>query len=150
MTGSVLALNRRASHEYEFLEKFEAGIVLTGTEVKSAREGRINLGDAYARVEGGEVWLLNCHISPFSHGTYANHEPLRVRKLLLRREEIRKLIGRTTERGLTLIPVRVYLKNGRIKCELALARGKKTYDKREAERRKTIDKEARQAMRERA
>jgi SsrA-binding protein len=150
VTGSVLALNRRASHEYEFLEKFEAGIVLTGTEVKSARDGRVNLGDAYARVESGEVWLINCHISPFSHGTYANHEPLRIRKLLLRREEIRKLIGRTTERGLTLVPIQIYLKNGRIKCELALARGKKTYDKREAERRKTIEKEARQAVRERA
>lgn len=150
MTGSALAVNRRASHEYEFLEKFEAGIALTGTEVKSAREGSVNLRDAYARVESGEVWLINCHISPFSHGTYANHEPLRVRKLLLRREEIRKLIGRTRERGLTLVPIRMYLKNGRIKCELALAKGKKTYDKREAERRKTIDKEARQAVRERA
>lgn len=150
MSDTVLAVNRQASHNYEFLDKFEAGLVLTGTEVKSAREGRINLRDAYAVVRAGEVWLLNCHISPFSHGNYSNHEPLRVRKLLLRREEIRKLIGRTTERGLTLVPVKVYLKEGRIKCELALAKGKKTYDKRETERRKTIEKEARQAVRERS
>jgi SsrA-binding protein len=150
VSDTVLAVNRQASHNYEFLDKFEAGLVLTGTEVKSAREGRINLRDAYAVVRAGEVWLLNCHISPFSHGNYSNHEPLRVRKLLLRREEIRKLIGRTTERGLTLVPVKVYLKEGRIKCELALAKGKKTYDKRETERRKTIEKEARQAVRERS
>jgi len=150
MNESVLALNRQASHSYEFLERFEAGVVLTGTEVKSAREGLINLRDAYATVRSGEVWLLNCHISPFSHGNFANHEPMRPRKLLLRRDEIRKLIGRTTERGLTLVPVRMYLKKGRIKCEIALARGKKTYDKRESERRKTIEKEARQAVRERS
>ena len=150
MSDTVLAVNRQASHNYHFLERFEAGLVLTGTEVKSAREGRVNLRDAYGVVRSGEVWLLNCHISPFSHGTYANHEPLRPRKLLLRRDEIRKLIGRTTERGLTLVPVRMYLKSGRIKCELALAKGKKTYDKRETERRKTIEKEARQAVRERS
>jgi SsrA-binding protein len=150
VSDAVLALNRQASHQYAFLERFEAGLVLSGTEVKSAREGRVNLRDAYAVVRGGEVWLLNCHISPFSHGNYANHEPLRTRKLLLRREEIRKLIGRTTEKGLTLVPIRMYLRKGRIKCELALAKGKKTYDKREAERRKTIDREARQAVRERA
>lgn len=150
MSESLLAANRQASYNYEFLEKFEAGLVLTGTEVKSARDGQVNLRDAYAVVRAGEVWLLNCHISPFSHGTYANHEPLRPRKLLLRKDEIRKLIGKTTERGLTLVPVKMYLKEGRIKCEIALARGKKTYDKRESERRKTIDREARQAVRERA
>ena len=149
MSDAVLAHNRQASHHYEFLERFEAGLVLTGTEVKSVREGRVNLKDAYAAVRGGEVWLLNCHISPFSHGNYANHEPLRTRKLLLRRDEIRKLIGRTTEKGLTLVPVKMYLSKGRVKCELALAKGKKTYDKREAERRKTIEKKARQAVRER-
>lgn len=149
MSDSILAVNRQASHNYEFLEKFEAGIVLTGTEVKSAREGRVNLKDAYAAVKDGEVWLLNCHISPFSHGNFANHEPLRARKLLLNRSEIRRLIGRTTEKGLTLVPTKVYLKNGRIKCELALSKGKKTYDKREAERQKTIDREARQEVRER-
>jgi SsrA-binding protein len=150
VSESLLAANRQASHNYLFLQKFEAGIVLTGTEVKSVREGRVNLRDAYGVVRSGEVWLMNCHISPFTHGNYANHEPLRPRKLLLRRDEIRKLIGQTRERGLTLVPTRLYLSKGRIKCELALARGKKTYDKRETERRKTIDKEARQAVRERA
>ena len=149
MKNSVLAVNRQASHNYEFLEKYEAGIVLTGTEVKSAKERGINLRDAYGVVKDGEVWLQNCHISPFSHGNFANHEPLRTRKLLLNRAEIRKLIGRTTEKGLTLVPSKMYLKNGRIKCELALAKGKKTYDKRETERRKTIERETRQEVRER-
>ncbi len=149
MKNSVLAVNRQASHNYEFLEKYEAGIVLTGTEVKSAKESRINLRDAYGVVKDGEVWLQKCHISPFSHGNFANHDPLRTRKLLLNRAEIRKLIGRTTEKGLTLVPSKMYLKNGRIKCELALAKGKKTYDKRETERRKTIERETRQEVRER-
>lgn len=148
MSGPVLAVNRAASHNYAFLDKFEAGLVLTGTEVKSARDGRVNLKDAYGVVRAGEVWLLNCHISPFSHGNISNHNPLRARKLLMNRAEIRKLIGKTTERGLTLVPTKMYLKNGRIKCEIALAKGKKTYDKRETERRKTIDKEARQAVRD--
>jgi SsrA-binding protein len=124
-------------------------MVLTGTEVKSARDGNVNLKDAYASLKDGEVWLLNCHISPFSHGNYTNHDPLRPRKLLMNRAEIRKLIGRTTEKGLTLVPTRMYLKNGRIKCEIALAKGKKNYDKRESERQKTIDRETRQAVRER-
>ena len=145
----ALAVNRQAFHNYEILEKFEAGLVLTGTEVKSAKDGRINFKDAYGLVKSGEVWLLNCHISPFSHGNISNHDPVRARKLLLKRSEIRRLIGRTTERGLTLVPLRMYVKNGRVKCELALAKGKKTYDKRETERRKTIDKEARQAVAER-
>ena len=149
MSDAVLAVNRQASHNYEFLAKFEAGLVLVGTEVKSIREGKVNLKEAYGSVRSGEVWLMNCHINPFSHGNYSNHEPLRPRKLLLRRDEIRKLIGRTTERGLTLVPTRMYLKKGKIKLELALAKGKKTYDKRESERRKTIEKEARQAVRER-
>ena len=149
MSGSVLAVNRQASYNYQFLEKFEAGLVLTGTEVKSAREGHVSLNDAYGVVRSGEVWLMNCHISPFSHGNIANHDPLRSRKLLLKRSEIRRLIGRTTERGLTLVAVKMYLKKGRIKCEIALAKGKKTYDKREAERTKTIEREARQAVRER-
>ncbi len=148
MSGPVLAVNRQASHNYEFLDKFEAGLVLTGTEVKSARDGRVNLKDAYGVVRAGEVWLMNCHISPFSHGNISNHDPLRARKLLMNRAEIRKLIGKTTERGLTLVPLKMYLKNGRIKCEIALAKGKKTYDKRETERRKTIDREARQAVRD--
>ena len=149
MSDSVLAVNRRASREYELLEKLEVGVALTGTEVKSAKAGRVNLKDAYGLVKGGEVWLLNCHISPFSHGNWTNHEPLRMRKLLLHRSEIRRLIGRTTEKGQTLVPTRMYLKNGRIKCELALAKGRKTYDKREQERRRTIDREARKAVLER-
>jgi SsrA-binding protein len=144
-----IAVNRQAFHNYEILERLEAGIVLTGTEIKSARDGRVNLKDAYGLVKSGEVWLLNCHISPYSHGNYANHDPLRTRKLLLNRSEIRKLIGRTTEKGLTLVPLRLYLKGGRLKCELALARGRKLHDKREVSRLKTIDKEARQAVSQR-
>jgi SsrA-binding protein len=144
-----IAANRQAFHNYEILEKFEAGVVLTGTEIKSAREGRVNLKDSYGLVKAGEVWLLNCHISPYSHGNYANHEPLRTRKLLLKRSEINRLIGRTTERGLTLVPLRMYLKEGRLKCELALAKGRKVHDKREVSRRKTIEKETKQALSER-
>jgi SsrA-binding protein len=144
-----IAANRQAFHNYEILEKFEAGLVLTGTEIKSAREGRVNLKDSYGLVKAGEVWLLNCHISPYSHGNYANHEPLRTRKLLLKRSEINRLIGRTTERGLTLVPLRMYLKEGRLKCEIALAKGRKVHDKREVSRRKTIDRETKQALSER-
>src|SRR5688572_1399806 len=144
-----VAVNRQAFHNYDILEKFEAGLVLTGTEIKSARDGRVNLKDAYGLVKSGEVWLLNCHISPYSHGNSANHDPLRTRKLLLKRSEINRLIGRTTEKGLTLIPLKVYLKAGRLKCELALAKGRKVHDKREVSRKKTIDKETRQALSER-
>lgn len=144
-----VAVNRQAFHNYEILERLEAGIVLTGTEIKSARDGGVNLKDAYGLVKAGEVWLLNCHISPYSHGNYANPDPLRTRKLLLNRSEIRKLIGRTTEKGLTLIPLRLYLKNGRLKCELGLGRGRKLHDKREVSRLKAIDKEARQAISQR-
>ena len=144
-----VAVNRQAFHNYEILEKFEAGIVLTGTEIKSARDGKVNLKDAYGLVKTGEIWLLNCHISPYSHGNYANHDPLRTRKLLLKRSEINRLIGRTTERGLTLVPLRMYLKEGRLKCELALAKGRKVYDKREVARQKTIDRETKQALSER-
>ena len=129
--SNEIAVNRQAFHNYEILERLETGIVLTGTEIKSARDGRVNLKDAYGLVKSGEVWLLNCHISPYSHGNFANHDPLRTRKLLLNRSEIRKLIGRTTEKGLTLVPLRLYLKNGRLKCEIALARGKRAYDKRQ-------------------
>jgi SsrA-binding protein len=144
-----IAVNRQAFHNYEILERLEAGIVLTGTEIKSARDGKVNLKDAYGLVKSGEVWLLNCHISPYSHGNFSNHDPLRTRKLLLNRAEIRKLIGKTTEKGLTLVPLKLYLKNGRLKCELALARGRKLHDKREVSRMKTIDKEARQAVSQR-
>ena len=144
-----VTVNRQAFHNYEIIEKFEAGIVLTGTEIKSARDGHVNLKDSYGIVKSGEIWLLNCHISPYSHGNYANHDPLRTRKLLLNRSEINRLIGRTTERGLTLVPLRMYFKEGRLKCELALAKGRKVHDKREVARKKAIDKETKQALSER-
>jgi SsrA-binding protein len=145
----LIASNRKAFHDYFILEKLEAGISLFGTEVKSSREGRVNLRDSYAAVKNGEAFLLNCHISPYSHGNRENHEPTRIRKLLLHRKEIRKLIGKTNEKGLTLVPLRVYLKRGRIKVELGVARGKKQYDKRETERRKETERETRAAIKSR-
>lgn len=132
------------------MDRFEAGLVLTGTEVKAARDGKVQLKDAYAQVVGNEAWLMNAHISPYSHGNRENHVPGRERKLLLHRREINKLIGKTREKGLTLIPLKIYLKKGRIKCELALARAKKLHDKREAERTRTTEAEAREAMRRHA
>lgn len=140
------AVNRNASHNYFLLEKFEAGVALTGTEVKSVRSGKANLKDSYGLVKDGELWLLNCHIGPYDHGNLANHAELRTRKLLLHKEEIRKLIGKTQVKGLTLIPTRMYFKNGKIKLELALAKGKQQWDKRETERRRTADNEARDAV----
>jgi SsrA-binding protein len=140
------AVNRIASHNYFLLEKFEAGVVLTGTEVKSIRGGLANLKDSYGLVKDDTVWLLNAHIGPYEHGNIFNHAPLRTRKLLMHREEIRKLIGKTQQKGLTLIPTRMYFKNGRVKVELALAKGKQLWDKRETERRRTADKEAREAV----
>jgi len=140
------AVNRIASHNYFLLEKFEAGIALTGTEVKSIRGGRANLKDSYGLVKDGELWLLNCHISPYQHGSYSNHAALRTRKLLMHRDEIRKLMGKTQQKGLTLVPTRMYFKNGRVKVELALAKGEQLWDKRETERRRTADKEAREAI----
>ena len=139
----VLATNRQAFYNYFVEEKVEAGIALLGTEVKSLREGRANLKDGYAMVRQGEVWLLNCHISPYSHGNLNNHDPLRERKLLLHREEIRRLDRKRRMSGLTLVPLRLYVRKGRIKVELGLARGKKLYDKREAIRRKDLDRESR-------
>jgi len=141
----VLSTNRQAGHNYHLEDRFEAGLVLTGTEVKSAREGRVNLRDSYANVKDNEVWLYNCHINPYSFGNIYNHDPLRTRKLLLHKEEIRRLIGKVRERGYTLVPTRMYLKSGRIKLEVALAKGKREYDKRETERRREAEKEARQA-----
>lgn len=143
-----LAVNRQAPHFYHLLEKFEAGIELTGTEVKSVREGKANLKDSYAAARNGEIWMIDCHISPYTAGSYFNHDPLRDRRLLLRRQEIDKLTGKTQEKGLTLIPTRLYLKKNLIKCELALAKGKKVYDRREASRQRTIDRETEQAIRE--
>ena len=140
------AVNRQAAHYYHFLEKFEAGMELRGTEVKSIREGNVNLKDSYATVKGGQVWLLNCHISTYSSGSYLNHDPLRERRLLLHQREIDKLISKTQEKGLTLVPTRLYLKGNKIKCEIALAKGKKVYDRRETEMRRTINREAEKAI----
>jgi SsrA-binding protein len=141
-----IAENRKAFHDYHLLESFEAGLVLLGTEVKAIREGRVNLRDSFARLENGEVFLYNVNISPYSHRGYADHEPLRRRKLLLHREEIRKLIGKTVERGMTLVPTRLYFKNGRVKVSVSLARGKKEYDKRETIKRRETDRETRAAI----
>jgi SsrA-binding protein len=144
-----IAENRKAFHDYHLLETFEAGVVLLGTEVKAIREGRVNLRDSFARVEDGEVFLYNVNISPYSHRGYADHEPLRRRKLLLNRDEIRKLIGKTVEKGMTLVPVRLYYKNGRVKVAVSLAKGKKDFDKRETIKRREADRETRAAMKSR-
>lgn len=142
----ILSDNRSAGHDYYLLDRFEAGLVLTGTEVKAARTGKVQLKDAYAEVIGNEAWLVNAHISHYTHGNRMNHEPVRRRKLLLHRNEIDKLSGKTREKGLSLIPTKMYLKEGLVKCELALARGKKFHDKREAEKKKTQEAEARAAI----
>jgi len=146
----ILSDNRQAGHNYFLMDRFEAGLVLTGTEVKAAREAKIQLKDAYAAVLQGEAWLVNAHISQYSHGNRENHPTVRNRKLLLHRREIDKLLVQTREKGLALIPTKIYLKNGRIKCELAVAKGKKLHDKREAERARTAEAEARSEMRRRA
>src|SRR2546430_1131657 len=144
-----IADNRKAFHDFHILETFEAGLVLLGTEVKAIREGRINLRDSFARVEKGEVWLLNVHISPYSHTGYAHHDERRQRKLLLHRTEIRKLTGRVTEKGLTLVPLQMYFKDGRVKVTVALVKGKQLHDKRETIRRREVDRETRAAVKER-
>jgi SsrA-binding protein len=144
-----IAENRKAFHDYHLLETFEAGIVLLGTEVKAIREGRVNLRDSFARVEDGEVFLYNVNISPYSHRGYASHEALRRRKLLLHRDEIRKLIGKTVEKGMTLVPVRLYYKSGRVKVAVSLAKGKKDYDKRETLKRREAERETRAAIKSR-
>src|SRR6476659_2295084 len=144
-----IAENRKAFHDFHLLETFECGIVLLGTEVKAIREGRVNLRDSFARVEDGEVFLFNVHISPYSHRGSADHDPLRRRKLLLHREEILKLIGKTVEKGMTLVPVRMYMKNGRVKIAISLAKGKKAHDKRETIKRRETDRETRAAVKER-
>ena len=140
--------NRQAYHEYHILDKYEAGVVLQGTEVKSIMAGRVQLKDSYVSVKDGEVWLFNAHISPYSHGNRQNHEPLRTRKLLRHRKEIEKLEKETTQKGMTLVVTAIYWKNGRIKFEVGVAKGKKLYDKRETEMRKAIDKETRQELKE--
>jgi len=146
----ILSDNRQAGHNYFLMDRYEAGLVLTGTEVKAAKDSKIQLKDAYATVSNNEAWLVNAHISQYSHGNRENHPPVRNRKLLLHRREIDKLLGITREKGLALIPTKMYLKAGRIKCEIAVAKGKKLHDKREADRARTAEAEARAEMRRRA
>jgi SsrA-binding protein len=145
----VIADNRKAFHDYHILESWEAGVALLGTEVKAIREGRVNLRDSYARIERGEVWLMNVHISPYSHTGYAHHDERRQRKLLLHAHEIRKLTGRVAEKGLTLVPLQMYFNKGRVKVQLALVKGKQAHDKRETIRRREIDRETRAAVKAR-
>ena len=141
--------NRQAYHEYHILDKYEAGIALTGTEVKSVLGGRVQLKEGYVAIRDGEAWLFNAHISPYSHGNRENHEPLRTRKLLLHRREIDRLEESAVKQGMTLVATRVYLKNGRVKIEVGVARGKKLYDKRETEMRRTVERETRAQLKER-
>lgn len=140
------SVNRAASHNYFLEERMETGMVLSGSEVKSVRGGRANLKDAYALIKDGELWLLNAHIGAYENAGYAGHAPLRTRKLLVHKEQLRKLIGKSMQKGYTLVPTRLYFRNGKIKCEIALAKGKQSWDKRETERRRTADKEAREAI----
>jgi SsrA-binding protein len=144
--GRDITVNRRARHDFHIEENFEAGLVLTGSEVKSLRAGKVQLKDSYGRIERGEVWLFNAHISPYAASAQFGHEPTRSRKLLLNRREIEHLIGKVKERGLTLIPLRMYFKDGRAKVELGLARGKKLYDKREATKEREVKREMDRAM----
>ena len=145
----TVARNRQARHEYQVLDTWEAGLVLTGTEVKSLREGKVNIADAYGIVRDGEVYLLNMNVSPYSRGGYVNHEPTRLRKLLLHKREIRRLIGGIEREGLTLVPLELYFKGGRAKVRLALARGKKLHDKRADSRRRDAEREMARAFRRR-
>ena len=149
-SDKTIATNRRARYEYEIMETVEAGLVLLGTEVKSLREGQVNFKDSYATITNSEAWLMGFHISPYVRGTHANHEPERRRKLLLHRKEIGRLLGKTAERGLTLVPLRLYFKEGRAKIELGLARGKKLHDKRSALRERETRREMDKVIRDRA
>ena len=144
-----LVTNRAAFHEYHILDKYEAGIALQGTEVKSVRAGAVQLKEAYVSVRDGEAWLFNAHISPYAYGNRTNHDPTRTRKLLLHRREIEKLEAETSTKGMTLVVTRVYLKGGRVKLEIGVARGKKLYDKRETEMRRTVERETRAQLKER-
>jgi SsrA-binding protein len=146
----LVADNRKAWHDYHVLETFEAGLVLEGTEVKAIREGRVNLRDSYCRLEHGEAFVLGMHVGAYSHGGYAEHDATRPRKLLLHRQELNKLFGKTTEKGLTVVPLKMYLKNGRVKLAIALAKGKNTIDKRETIRRRELDRETRAAIKARS
>jgi SsrA-binding protein len=146
----TIAENRKARFDYHIIETWEAGVSLLGTEVKSIREGRVNLRDSYARVDNGEIWMLNVHISPYSHRGSAEHQELRQRKLLLHRDEIRKMVGKVAEKGLTLVPLELYFKKGRVKVLLGLAKGKQAHDKRETLRKREVDRETRAAVKSRA
>jgi SsrA-binding protein len=141
--------NRRARHEYEWLERFEAGVVLTGTEIKSIRTGQVSLNEAYARVRDGELWLLGMHVPPYKEGSFSNHEPNRPRKLLMHRAEIDRLAGKVGEKGYTLVPTRMYFKNGKVKVDIALARGKKLWDKRRTEKEREAVREMAREVRAR-
>jgi len=141
-----ICINKEATHLYFIEERFEAGLVLRGTEVKSLREGRANLKESYARVSGDEIFLVNCHISPYSHGNQLNHDPLRSRKLLLHRREIRKLIGKVSEKGFTLVPISMYFSDGKAKLELGLGKGKKLHDKRETMKERVANREMERAF----
>lgn len=142
----IISDNRSAGHDYELMERFEAGLALTGTEVKACRAGKVQLKDAFGAVEGGEAWLINAHISEYAHGNRENHAPGRKRKLLLHRQEIEKIHGKTREKGLALIATKMYFKDGKVKVELAVARGKKLHDKRAAEKTKEQNAEVRAAL----
>jgi SsrA-binding protein len=144
----IVCQNKKARYDYEIIEVIEAGMVLLGTEVKSLRQGRANLKDSYARIKDGELFLMQCHISPYTHAYYDNHEPDRVRKLLVHKREIKRLQGKTEEKGLTLVPLKIYFKDGKAKIELALARGKRSYDKRETLKRKTEERELERAIKD--
>ena len=146
----VIAENRKAFHDYHVIDTWEAGLALLGTEVKAIREGRVNLRDSYARIDNGEVWLMNVHISPYSHTGYAFHEERRQRKLLLHTEEIRKMTGQVAIKGLTLVPLKMYFNKGRVKVALALVKGKQEHDKRETIRKREVDRETRAAVKERS
>lgn len=145
----ILVANRKARHDYEILETIEAGVALVGTEVKSLRDGRANLGDAYAQIAGGEAWLVQLHISPYAQGNQFNHDPLRRRRLLLHKNQIRRLQTKVQEKGLTLVPLALVLVKNRVKVDIAVARGKRQYDKREATQKRESQREMERAMRER-
>lgn len=147
--SKTITVNRKAYHDYHILETLEAGIVLSGTEIKSIRAGRVNIRDAYARPQDGELWLYNAHIAPYQPGSYYNHQPNRRRKLLLHRRQIDELAGMVTQKGLTLVPLKLYIKRGIAKVELGVARGKKLHDKREALARREAEREIERALRQR-
>jgi len=146
---AIICKNKKAHLNYQIEETYEAGIVLTGSEVKSCRQGQANLKDGYARVKNGEVFLYDVHISPYSHAGYSQHEPLRVRKLLFHKQEIKRLLGKTKEQGYTLVPLKMYFRNGKVKVEIGLARGKKLYDRREEIRKRDLKREAAQELKAR-